>query len=154
MTSWSLSAAAHDDVREALSLGGLRQPGERTERRDHRREGVVVRVHREDLLEAGDQEDAVVRLAHHRTELAQRSVVGTRIPDQLGIGEEVAVEGVHRISHHQAAREQASGSRSWILPRDVTRLCALRDRRRGGAHERTASRMKRVAASISAGESG
>ena len=43
------------------------------------------------------------RLAHHRAELAQRGVVGTRIPDELGIGEEVPIENVCWPSNTQTS---------------------------------------------------
>lgn len=99
MGSWSLrgisSRRCSIDVHDALSLGGLRQLHERAERRDDRREGIEIRVHCEDLFDAGEQEYAVVGLAHHRAELAQRGVVGSRIPDEFGVREEVPFEGVH-----------------------------------------------------------
>ena len=61
-----LVATARDDVREVLSRGYLGQLYEGAEGCDDRREGIEIRIDREDLFEAGDQEDPVVGLAHHR----------------------------------------------------------------------------------------
>ncbi len=66
----NLVAAARDHVCEALSRGHLRQLHEGAEGRDDRREGIEIRIDREDLLETGDQEDPVVGLVHHRAALA------------------------------------------------------------------------------------
>jgi hypothetical protein len=106
-------AAIFDDILDGLSRARVRQLRERAERRDHRRIGIVIGVHREDLLDAGDQEDAVMGLAHHRTELAKSRVVGIRIPDDLGIGEEVAVENVHAGLRPSAALTCRIPSRRW-----------------------------------------
>ena len=40
----------------------------------------MIRIHREDFLDAREQEDAPVRFPHHRTALTQGGVVRSGIP--------------------------------------------------------------------------
>jgi hypothetical protein len=109
-----LVAAVRDDVGDRLALGRLRQRHERTERRDDRRERRVIGVDGEQLLDARDHVHAVVRLAHDRPALAQRGVVGRRVADQLGVGEEVAFDGIHECHPFRARGTECSQSASSV----------------------------------------
>ena len=71
-----------DQRGDVVSMGSLRQRWEGPAERVARRERVVVPEHGEDLVVAGDEEGAVVRLLPDRSVRPDRLVVGERVGEQ------------------------------------------------------------------------
>ena len=91
-----LVAVLLDERADVVARGLDRKPGERTGHRVARRERRGVVVHGDGLVVARDRNHAVVRLADHRSRLAQVLEVRVRVGDEGLVREEVdAVEVAH-----------------------------------------------------------